>query len=132
MKYDTLTIVGTERDNEFVGNVVKVNVQQSRTIRSGDDFYMVPSQAYAGVDLGYVQIEAIGTPDELYLDDKLGTTLANDIGEFIEIDLDAYDDPTERKEVLEHGLWVVYRYNSNDYLYVFPIEEFLEHSVRAI
>lgn len=135
MRYEGMDVVDKQYNH--------VVAMHRRVVMVGDENYLISSQGYAGIDQGLAVTLAVGTTEELYMDESRGESLASMIGEFIELDLQAYDEFTEeytdRQDVLNHGLWVVYKYvpdltlsNPEGYVYALPMEVFLDHSVRVM
>ena len=118
---------------------VEVEVTTTRTIRQNGIYKINPSEAYLGVDSGNVKVLAIvpSMPDsETEYAEGIDTMgIIRDIEEYKNIQLDTlgsleYEEELER---LNSQPWVVYHYPYTDqdetYIYVFPLEEFVQHSM---
>ena len=125
-----------------VGNQVKVEI--SRTITVGGEYRISTSYGYAGITSGVVQPVAILSPEDIM--NIAGDADANDVVTLIEsfkdnmlsLYTDRDGDPEEgygeELRRLDTCIWVAYQYiySNHDDIYVFPLEEFIDHTTVAI
>lgn len=120
----------------------EVEVTTTRTIRVGQLLKINPSEAYLGVDSGNVRVLAIvpSKPDNetVYAEGIDTEGIIRDIEEYKDIHLDTLGGPgsTDYEDELmrlDNQPWVVYHYpyakQEEVYIYVFPLEEFVQHSM---
>lgn len=121
-------------------NSTSVEVTITRVIKIGGIYKINPSEAYLGVDSGNVKVVGI-VPFELdkshqYVSHIHTENIIRDIDEYARVQLDTLGGPGNAEyegelERLSSQPWIVYEYvyPSGEYYCVFPLEEFVEHSM---